>query len=620
MTGLLRRWMLAGWVLASLGPAWGQTVDRPVRLLVSVEGLGVAPWFTQFLGRLRTELRGGQREIKIDMETFLQGGGAPAWDGVVPDWLALRYAHKHYDFVVAGSGDFVHTMVHLRDRLWPGAVVVVPIANAMMQASLQGVPNVVGLTPTDAPQVTLSLIPRLRPQTRHVAVIAQTLWNDRYRGDWRRSLAALPRHVGLIDLTGLGISQIRERVRALPEDAVVFFAGPAIEMSGGDVPRDVVAELVTLSPVPVLVDASTMMGTGVLGGAVVDPDAAARDVARLIRLLQAGATPQTIGFQPASAPHTVFDWAAMQRWGIADARLPPGSVVLGRPPGLWEAYRAQVIIGMAVVVLQAALIGALLVEQRRRRRAERRSMQHLAELARLNRGAALGALSAALAHEINQPLGAILSNAETAELLMAASEEAPWPALRELMTAIRADDRRAADVLQRLRAWIGNTPGELVPTDVNPLIATVAQMLSTELTIRETELQLALGPDLPAVMADSVQIQQVVLNLVLNALDALHCVPARQRRVIISTGLDLQGRVIVTVCDNGPGLGGVPAERLFEPFFTTKPQGLGVGLAISRSIVERHCGRLWVEEEALGTCFRFSLPPAARGAVVGAGA
>jgi signal transduction histidine kinase len=133
-------------------------------------------------------------------------------------------------------------------------------------------------------------------------------------------------------------------------------------------------------------------------------------------------------------------------------------------------------------------------------------------------------------------------------------------------------------------------------------------MLHAELQLRETELQLMLAPMLPEVVADGVQVQQVVLNLVLNAIEALQAVPARQRRIVVTTALHGQGHCEVSVRDSGPGLQGGAHERLFEPFFSTKPQGLGVGLAISRSIVERYRGRLRVDATGEGTCLAFTLP------------
>jgi len=590
-----------------VGPAWAAPVlPAPSRLLVFVDTAVASPWYARFLEALRLAVHQRHPDVELDVDTLPDG--LPTAGGALPPWMLQKYAGRRYDIVLGARPDVIDPVVRLRDQLWPHATVVAPLANAAQLASVRDVPRLTGLQPNDSVAATLSLVFRLLPKTAHVAVIARTLDQDPLRPNWRRSLAVLDGRATLIDLSGLPIEQLRERVRTLPPDTVLFFAAPGATVGRVATPRDLLGELARQSDVPMFVDTATMLGTGVVGGAVISPEALAQDVARQVDALLDGTPPERIGLQPQSPLRTVFDWRALQRWRIPLDRLPQGSEVIERPPGLWEAYRVQVLGGGAVLAVQSALIAALLLERRRRRRAELQSREHLSHLARLNRGAALGALSAALAHEINQPLGAILSTAETAELLLERPGEAPREALRELLAAIREDDQRAAAVLQRLRAWLANAPATLQPVALNPLVQDVARLLATELRLRETELVLALAPHLPDVTADAVQVQQVVLNLVLNALDALQAVPPRQRRVTVATTLRGDHTVAISVSDNGPGLAGVPAQRLFEPFFTTKPDGLGVGLAISRSIAEQHGGRLQAEDGPGGACFRFTLP------------
>lgn len=600
-------WCLAVGVLLAVGPAWAM----PARLLVVVDSVGASPWAAQFIETLRSHLRVQHPDAELDVETFSRSVGGPVRDGDLPEWLRQKYAARRYDFVLVAAIGYTQSLVQLRDQLWPQATLVVPLTNDALQVVLRDTPRTVGLAPGNNVQATLNLIFRLRPKTRQVAVIASTLDGDPLRQDWRTALAALQGRATLIDLSGLSIDALRERVRALPPDTALYFAAPGTTATTRLAsPRDVLKDLVARANAPVFVDVSTMMGTGAIGGVLVSPEGVARDVARQIESLLAGTLPEHIGFEPASPSQTVVDWRAMQRWRIPLTRLAAGSQVLEQPPDLWTAYRGQVIVGVCVVLVQAALIVALLVERRRRRQAELQAREQLTQLARLNRGAALGALSAALAHEINQPLGAILSNAETAELLLEAPGEPPREALRELLAAIRDDDQRAAAVLQRLRAWIADAPGRPQPVRLNGLVHEVVRLLDTELRLRDTDLQLELAPGLPAVLADSVQVQQVILNLVMNALDALQTVPARQRRIVVTTAVRGEHAAEVTVCDTGPGLADVEPERLFGPFYSTKPQGLGVGLTISRSIIERHGGRLLADPVTGGACFRFTLPVA----------
>jgi signal transduction histidine kinase len=585
----------------------------PARMLVFAPGAGAAPWPTQFLEALRVAVRAQHPDLAFDVETMLVSPDSRELADEMPAWLAQKYAGQHYDIVLAGNVEAVDAAVQLRDRMWPDATVLVPGVNEVQRVRLARVPRLAGVLAQSAVERTLKMIFDLLPRTRHVAVIAGSLDDDPLRPDWDRSLAVLEGRASLIDLSGMPIEQLRERVRHLPPDSVVFFAAPGPTVGRVSSPQDLVEQLAAQANAPMFIDASTLLGNGAVGGALLSPQAMAAGVARQIEQVLAGTRAEQLGFERGAPLQLTFDWRALQRWEIPTSRLPPGSRLIEAPPGLWEAYHSQVLVGVAVLVIQSGLIVALLVERRRRRQAELRAREHLATLARLNRGVALGALSAALAHEINQPLAAILSNAETAELVLAregsaGADPAVQATLRELLAEIREDDQRAAAVLGRLRNWIANVPGDLRPMALNPLVAEVAQMLHTELRLRDTELQLALAPALPSVVADGVQVQQVVLNLLVNALESLQAVPARQRRVVVSTARQDAGHVAVTVHDNGPGLRGAVPERLFEPFFSTKPQGLGVGLAISRSIIERHCGHLRVAESADGVRFCFTLP------------
>lgn len=580
-------------------------------MLVVIEGFGVAPWYGRLVETLRTALMARHPDIALDIDTL--ASRAPVIGGVearrrVPDWLARKYADHHYDIVFVADAEVVPDIAPLRDRLWPEATLITSVNDEAQRNALRHIPGLTGIVLRDVTAQTVQLAFRLQPGTQRVAMIGNAMPDDPLRPSWRATLSALRANDQLIDLSGLSLEALRARLPALPPHTVVYFASPGANAGRVMTPRDLVTDLAQRANAPILVDAATMLGTGVLGGALNSPEALALDVARQVERLLAGERADAIGFEQQPLPKLQFDWQALKRWRVPLDLLPPGSEVIGRPPGLWEAYRSQVLAGVLLVLLQSGLIAALLLERRRRRVAEGQAREHLAHLARLNRGAALGALSAALVHEINQPLGAILANVETAELLLERPETVSPDELRELMAAIREDDQRAAAVFTRLRAWIANTPGPRTPTALNPLISDVTRMLDTELRRRDTELQLDLAPQLPEVLADGVQIQQVVLNLMLNALDALREVSGRTRRIVVTTALSESGMVVISVADNGPGLKGTPPEQLFEPFFSTKAEGLGVGLAISRSILEQHHGRIVVEEMVEGVRFRCLLP------------
>jgi two-component system, LuxR family, sensor kinase FixL len=243
-----------------------------------------------------------------------------------------------------------------------------------------------------------------------------------------------------------------------------------------------------------------------------------------------------------------------------------------------------------------------------RKQAELDIAQQRNELAHLSRVTTVSELSGSLAHELNQPLGIILSNAQAAQELL--QQDPPMVAeVAEILTDIVAADRRASEIIQRLRALLKRGEASLHPLPLNDLIEEVLRLVRADLIGRGVFVVRNLAPDLPQVMGDQVQLQQLALNLILNAADAVSANASGDRRIHLTTTWH-QRTVRVTVRDEGSGL---PAnvEQLFQPFYTTKPHGLGMGLAICRTIINAHHGRLWAEPHPQrGAVFHFELPVA----------
>lgn len=231
-----------------------------------------------------------------------------------------------------------------------------------------------------------------------------------------------------------------------------------------------------------------------------------------------------------------------------------------------------------------------------RRRAELELQTQRTELAHLSRVALLGELSAAFAHELNQPLAAIMANARAGQRLIA-RKPPDTDEVRNILEDIVADDRRAGEVIRRMQALLKRGELQLQPLDVNEVVHEVVELLHSELIRREVNIHTALAPALPRVPADRIQIQQVLLNLLFNACDAMADQPREGRSVAVATSGTL-GAVRISVADQGTGIPEGNEERVFEPFFTSKRHGLGLGLAICRTIVAAHGGRLWAVNNA----------------------
>jgi PAS domain S-box-containing protein len=258
------------------------------------------------------------------------------------------------------------------------------------------------------------------------------------------------------------------------------------------------------------------------------------------------------------------------------------------------------------------------ITERKRTEAELREKDHelqiaRTELARVSRLTTLGELTTSIAHEVSQPLGAMMASAAAGARWLAA-EPPDMAEARAALDNIAADGKRAREVIARIRALTKRQVPRTEELDINQKILQVLALTEHELRSHGIVLRTRLDSTLPRVAGDRVQLQQVLLNLIMNAVEAMSAVHDRTRQLTIVSGHDGASAVLVEVLDSGIGLDPARADRLFEPFYTTKAEGIGIGLSISRSIVEAHGGRLWASaNEPHGAVFRFSLPVAEEG-------
>ena len=246
-----------------------------------------------------------------------------------------------------------------------------------------------------------------------------------------------------------------------------------------------------------------------------------------------------------------------------------------------------------------------------RKRAEEGLRQVQAELARVARVTTMGELTASIAHEINQPLAAIVASGSACRRWLA--NEKNLDRARESVERIISDANRASEVIKRVRALTKNKAPERVRVSVNNAIEEVLVFAQAELQAREVSIRRDLDADLPMIIGDKVQLQQVLLNLIVNGIEAMAAITDRRRELVIGSRLDRDGELVISVEDTGTGLDPNHKDRIFDAFFTTKSDGMGMGLSISASIIEAHGGRLWASPGAShGTVFHFALPAVGR--------
>ena len=637
---------------------------------------------------------------------------------LLKDFLRAKYADKRIDVVIPVLGPALDFALAHGEEVFPGAAMVFCGIDRRELDARRLPPTITGVILKREFAPTLELALRLHPGTRHVVHVAGSSEFDRRIVEAARAEYRAAGHEDAVEyLIGLPLPDLLDTLAHLPPKTLVLYSTMFADRAGRPyVPHRVAEQVAGAANAPVYGFVDQYLGRGIVGGHLYSLDAHGEEAGRLALQLLAGTPPSAIS--PVERPMStdIFDWRQLRRWGIDERLLPAGAVIRYRHLSLWDRYRTTILITGGVLLLQSALIAALLVERRVRRRAqtelrqsearatiagvslgvgfwswepgadrvwlsepcarllglgrgtdtslevflaavrprgdgvldaaferaigegapfdgewaiagvpggprwvagavrssedprgrrrvtgalvdvtERRAAERLAveqrrELAHLGRVAIVGELSAALAHEINQPLAAILANARAAQLLVEANG-AGSDELRGILADIAADDLRAGAVVHRVRGLVKKGESEAQMLSANEVVGEVLELARADLQHRGVGVSTQLGSPAPRIFGDRVQLQQVLLNLVMNASDAMSDTPRGERLLVVSTAAD-GGAARIEVRDRGCGIAPDALATVFEPFVTTKHDGLGLGLAICRSIVTAHGGSI----------------------------
>jgi signal transduction histidine kinase len=547
-------------------------------------------------------------EASFDVSRY---AGHPEEEPPLVDYLQSLVAQRNFDLVVPVSvpaTDFVQR--HRASLFTTVPMLTIGAAEGRIpKESLGGMDAIVAIK-VDLDAYFKNVFDVL-PDTRTIAVVGGSSPPERYWIEqFRRHAQAYRRRADFIWLDDLSFDDMLARARALPPRSVIFDLLFAIDRNGVPFSQDrALDELRATTSVPIFGICDYQLGRGIVGGALCQTRALGQTAAdTAIRILQ-GEAPGSLHVAP--VPFEIaYDARELQRWGIDEDRLPAGSDVQYREPSLWAKYLWQIAVLGVALASQGGLIAWLLVERGRRRNAEAEAHLRLSELARLNRRATVGELSASIAHEINQPLAAIVASGN-AGLHWMASQPPNLDETNALLARIVSDGHRAAEIIRSLRDMFKGTPPSRELLDINHVIVRVLTFLQHELDGQKVTVRLELADDLPQIRAERVQLKQVILNLVLNGVEAMEQLDPHERKLVIHTGLENGGVVAVTIRDAGPGIAPQDLQRVFEPFVTTKPGGMGMGLSICRTIIEAHGGRLSAASEpGRGAILRILLPDA----------
>jgi signal transduction histidine kinase len=537
------------------------------------------------------------------------------------DFYRQKYAGKKIDLMIGVMAPSLDFLEKHGEEISPGTPIVFCGIDRRELTGRNLPPNTTGVLVKREFKPTLETALRLHPETRQVFFIAGTSPFNRYwRDQAQRELNEFESRVKITYMDDLPMESLQTEVSQLPPDSIILFLHLFRDGAGKTFnPNESLALIAQKANVPVYVFFDQYVGGGAVGGFVYSVEAHGSKAAEIATRILKGEKPSDIPITEVSANVNMFDARQLRRWNISEVQLPADAVVRFREASFWEQYRWHVMVAIAIILAQAMLILALLFQHRRRNLAElareqaqAEVQQKRAELAHVSRVAVLGELTATLAHEVNQPLTAILSNSSAAMRFL----DSPKPNLSEVRGAlgdISEDSKRAGEIVRRLRDMLKrDTPG-LTSVDLNHVVRSVERIVRGDAILHGVTVELDLSPGVVPITGDTVQLQQVLLNLMVNAFAAMSKPQVDARRLIVRTHSIDGSHVMVQVQDTGTGIPPEKFESIFDPFITTKPEGLGMGLSICRSIIERHGGKVSAANNAdRGATFSISLPVARR--------
>ena len=562
--------------------------------------------FEQRLREKTTE----QFDVFIDYMDLIRFPSQAHVDSTVR-YLSEKYAEAPPDVLIPMGRAAVPFMAKYHDTIAPNVPTIIANVPGKSITEAGQLKNVFWVATQYDFAKTLLLAQQLQPTSREIAIVGGASEYDReWLDDARRDLQPFSGRYTIKYIAGLPHEDMLNKVSQLEKDTIVILSFFFVDGSGQPrVPPEVAARIAEVSPAPVYSPISSYFGGGIVGGHMDSWEAQGVAAADLALEILSGKNPVAISHQYVPTHMDMIDARQVTRWNINMSRVPPNADVRFRESDLWTQYRWQIIATIAILLAQAAAIAWLQLERHRRLAAESELRQRLLEVVHLNRTATAGALSASVAHELSQPLGAIQSNAEAGALYLKA-DPPNIERVEHILANILRDDQRAAEIISHLRGLLKKADrSELQEIDLNDLVGSTLQIVRPEALRRGVEVDARQPSGSLPVRADQVHLQQVILNLAMNGLDAMEdCAPGKGR-LSIQTALTNESTVEVSVADSGIGIPHQKLNQIFDTFFTTKRQGTGLGLSIARTIVETYGGKIWAENRiGGGAVFRFSLP------------
>jgi signal transduction histidine kinase len=557
------------------------------------------------------------QKVEILSEYLLKpGASSNTLEQDTIDLIAKKYSDRHVDLII-GRGERALDFIERNGKtIWPDTPAMYYSLASPAIYWRQHPQGISGVFIDYDYAANLALIMRLQPTVKHIIQIVESPHPEEIQ-HLHTKLAALAAarqpdlHVDTIGERPL--ADLLSFVAALPPDTALLAMTIDGDRDGMRYATDeIVRGISQKSSVPLYGMRSSYMGNGVIGGHVINLSEHGREAGQLaLQLLS----------NPNGGPYTqisqktrcVLDDRQIRRWGFNFDNIPKDCERPFNTPTLLERNTMQIIAFAFMTGVILLLIFGLQWQRKKRLRADEEANRQRTALAHVARLGSVGELTASIVHEINQPLGAILANADAATMMLN-QQSHPDQELRAILADIRDDNLRASLIIQKLRVLLSKRSLESKPVSLNEVINTSRSLLGNLAIKHHVTLSTELAEDLPLIMGDSTHLQQVLINLASNAMEAMEAVPPEQRTLSIKTLHSNSSHIQLIVADKGPGIPTNILPNIFESFYTTKPEGMGMGLAIVQTIVDAHRGRIEViNDPDGGAIFIITFPVAENG-------
>ena len=586
----------------------GAAFSQPKRvLIIHSVGREFSPW-DSYARNIREELRFQSKDPIDIFEASLSTARFP--DGnedAFVSYVNAVFSERKLDLILTIGGPAARFLQQNRQRIFPSVPTLYAALAQQMSSNAPATDAMVSVAidVLSTPDQILKLVPET---TKLFIVMGSSPIEKLWLEEIRKLFQPLTNRIEITYSNELSLEQILEQVAILPPRTFIVYGQMLVDAAGvvheGSRAID---RIHAVANAPIVSEQDAFFGRGIIGGRMTNISDVSRQTAAVAVRILGGESPGSIKTPPIPAASPRYDWRELKRWNISESQLPPGSEVFFRVPSLWEEYRPQLTAVFAALLLQAGIIALLLVERRRRLVAQAEATSRRQEVVRLNRVTTASVLSSSIAHELNQPLGAILSNTEAAQMLLKA-HPVDMAQLGDILSDIVRDEQRASEIISGLGNLLHNrTEADLQTVDLNDTVRDVIKIVSPEVTRRGVILRTILAMEPLRVRCDPIHLQQVIINLVMNGVDAMEEV-TNPHNLTIRTNLADFGYVEARISDSGPGISNDKLATIFNAFVTTKPQGTGLGLPIARTILESYGGELWAENRTRGAVFSFKLP------------